>query len=106
MCVRKLEITRSWSFLNLFLKVINGFWLNIILMVVLQLSWTFKKEGTKLEWRWKFQPSPDEKKTTAGILDLLMDANIRLSVTRSFCCFILQSLTLVSGYNKSFRVHF
>ncbi|WOL16901.1 DNA repair protein XRCC4 isoform X1 [Canna indica] len=44
-----------------------------------RLSWTFEKQGTKLEWRWKCQPSPDNKHTTAGILDFLMDANIRLS---------------------------
>ncbi|KAK6121550.1 hypothetical protein DH2020_044711 [Rehmannia glutinosa] len=44
-----------------------------------RLSWTFEKEGTKLEWRWKCQPSPDSKKTTAEVLDFLMDANIRLS---------------------------
>ncbi|KAF3663939.1 DNA repair protein XRCC4 [Capsicum annuum] len=43
------------------------------------LSWTFEKEGTKLEWRWKCQPSPNSQKTTADILDFLMDANIRLS---------------------------
>ncbi|XP_021291770.1 DNA repair protein XRCC4 [Herrania umbratica] len=44
-----------------------------------RLSWTFEKEGTKLEWRWKFRPSPDSRKITGGILDFLMDANIRLS---------------------------
>ncbi|XP_052206567.1 DNA repair protein XRCC4 [Diospyros lotus] len=44
-----------------------------------RLSWTFEKEGTKLEWRWKCKPSPNSKKTTAGVLDFLMDANIRLS---------------------------
>ncbi|KAE8664547.1 DNA repair protein XRCC4 [Hibiscus syriacus] len=44
-----------------------------------RLSWTFEKEGTKLEWRWKFQPSPDSRKITAGILEFLMDANINLS---------------------------
>ncbi|XP_042515743.1 DNA repair protein XRCC4 [Macadamia integrifolia] len=44
-----------------------------------RLSWTFEKQGTKLEWRWKCQPSPDNKKTTMEILDFLMDANIRLS---------------------------
>lgn len=44
-----------------------------------RLSWTFEKQGTKLEWRWKCQPSSNNKKTTAGILDFLMDANIRLS---------------------------
>ncbi|XP_016479643.1 DNA repair protein XRCC4 isoform X1 [Nicotiana tabacum] len=44
-----------------------------------RLSWTFEKEGTKLEWRWKCQLSPNSKKTTADILDFLMDANIRLS---------------------------
>ncbi|KAF8392263.1 hypothetical protein HHK36_022605 [Tetracentron sinense] len=44
-----------------------------------RLSWTFEKEGTKLEWRWKCQLSPNNKKTTTGILDFLMDANIRLS---------------------------
>ena len=47
----------------------------------LQLSWTFEKEGTKLQWRWKCEPAPDSKKTTAEILDFLMDANIRLSVS-------------------------
>lgn len=47
----------------------------------LQLSWTFEKEGTKLEWRWKCKPSRDSKKITIEILDFLMDANIRLSVT-------------------------
>lgn len=44
-----------------------------------RISWTFEKEGTKLEWRWKCQPSHDRKKSTAEILDFLMDANIRLS---------------------------
>ncbi|VFQ85388.1 unnamed protein product [Cuscuta campestris] len=44
-----------------------------------RLSWTFEKEGTKLEGRWKCQPSPDTKKTTADILDFLMDSNIQLS---------------------------
>ncbi|KZV47405.1 hypothetical protein F511_07819 [Dorcoceras hygrometricum] len=44
-----------------------------------RLSWTFNKNGTKLEWRWKCQPSPDSKKITAEVLDFLMDANIRLS---------------------------
>ncbi|CAN1841177.1 DNA repair protein XRCC4 [Linum perenne] len=44
-----------------------------------RLSWTFEKEGMTLQWRWKFQPSPDSKKTTSRILDFLMDANIRLS---------------------------
>ncbi|CAA2987810.1 DNA repair XRCC4 [Olea europaea subsp. europaea] len=43
------------------------------------LTWTFEKEGTKLEWRWKCQPSPDSKITTADVLDFLMDANTRLS---------------------------
>lgn len=44
-----------------------------------RLSWTFEKQGTKLEWRWKFQPSLDSKSTTAEILDFLLDANISLS---------------------------
>ncbi|KAK9068192.1 hypothetical protein SSX86_012303 [Deinandra increscens subsp. villosa] len=44
-----------------------------------RLSWTFEKEGTKLEWRWKFKPAENTKKITAGILDFLMDSNIRLS---------------------------
>ncbi|XAR49021.1 hypothetical protein NMG60_11032042 [Bertholletia excelsa] len=44
-----------------------------------RLSWTFEKERIKLEWRWKCKPSSDSKRTTAGILDFLMDANIRLS---------------------------
>nr|GEW28378.1 DNA repair protein XRCC4 [Tanacetum cinerariifolium] len=44
-----------------------------------RLSWTFEKEGTKLEWRWKFKPAENSKEITAGILDFLMDANIRLS---------------------------
>ncbi|CAA7012854.1 unnamed protein product [Microthlaspi erraticum] len=54
-----------------------------------RLSWTFEKEGTKLEWRWKCKPSQDSKKSTVRILDFLMEANIRLSEevvnkTRSF----------------------
>ncbi|KAF5775665.1 putative DNA repair protein XRCC4 [Helianthus annuus] len=44
-----------------------------------RLSWTFEKEGTKLEWRWKFKPAENSMKITSGILDFLMDANIRLS---------------------------
>ncbi|KAF9673530.1 hypothetical protein SADUNF_Sadunf10G0033800 [Salix dunnii] len=48
-----------------------------------RLSWTFEKEGTKLEWRWKCQSPPDSKKTTASILDFLMDANIRLSMGKN-----------------------
>ncbi|KAK9139516.1 hypothetical protein Scep_009197 [Stephania cephalantha] len=44
-----------------------------------RLSWTIEKEGIKLEWRWKCKPSPNGRKTTATILDFLMDANIRLS---------------------------
>ncbi|KAL2507938.1 DNA repair protein XRCC4 [Forsythia ovata] len=44
-----------------------------------RLTWTFEKEDTKLEWRWKCQPSSNNKKTTADVLDFLMDANIRLS---------------------------
>ncbi|KNA17856.1 hypothetical protein SOVF_076750 [Spinacia oleracea] len=44
-----------------------------------RLSWTFEKEGIKLEWRWRCTPSPNNKNTTAAILDFLMDANIRLS---------------------------
>lgn len=44
-----------------------------------RLLWTFEKEGTKLEWRWKCQPSSDSRKTTSEVLDFLMDANIRLS---------------------------
>uniref|UniRef100_A0A0E0D6P3 DNA repair protein XRCC4 n=1 Tax=Oryza meridionalis TaxID=40149 RepID=A0A0E0D6P3_9ORYZ len=43
------------------------------------LSWTFEKQGTKLEWRWKLQPAPNTQQTIAEILDFLMDANIRLS---------------------------
>uniref|UniRef100_A0A9I9DI37 DNA repair protein XRCC4 n=1 Tax=Cucumis melo TaxID=3656 RepID=A0A9I9DI37_CUCME len=48
-------------------------------LVLMQLSWTFDKEGMKLEWRWKCQPASDNKTTTAEILNFLMDANIRLS---------------------------
>ncbi|XP_057771387.1 DNA repair protein XRCC4-like [Salvia miltiorrhiza] len=44
-----------------------------------RLSWTFEKEGMKLEWRWKCQPSPNSKATTVEVLDFLMDANIKLS---------------------------
>ncbi|KAL6209702.1 hypothetical protein ACLB2K_020642 [Fragaria x ananassa] len=44
-----------------------------------RLSWTFDKEGTKLEWRWKCEPSPNSKETTAAVLDFLMDANVGLS---------------------------
>ncbi|XP_057427326.1 DNA repair protein XRCC4-like [Lotus japonicus] len=44
-----------------------------------RLSWTFEKEGMTLQWRWKCLQSSDCKKTTAEILDFLMDANITLS---------------------------
>ncbi|KAF7837522.1 DNA repair protein XRCC4 [Senna tora] len=44
-----------------------------------RLSWTFEKEGTKLQWRWKCQQSPNSKKTTAEILEFLMNSNITLS---------------------------
>ncbi|KAJ1409416.1 XRCC4, N-terminal domain superfamily [Sesbania bispinosa] len=44
-----------------------------------RLSWTFEKERMTLQWRWKCTQSPDSKKTTAEILDFLMDANITLS---------------------------
>ncbi|XP_057546519.1 DNA repair protein XRCC4 isoform X1 [Amaranthus tricolor] len=44
-----------------------------------KLSWTFEKEGIKLEWRWRCKPSPNCKKTTAQVLDFLMDSNINLS---------------------------
>ncbi|KAK1271800.1 DNA repair protein XRCC4 [Acorus gramineus] len=44
-----------------------------------RLSWTFEKQGVKLEWRWKCQPSSNSKQTTAGILDFLMDSNVQLS---------------------------
>ena len=47
---------------------------------MLQLSWTFEKEGMTLQWRWKCKQAPNCKKTTAEILDFLMDANITLSV--------------------------
>ncbi|KAK0608413.1 hypothetical protein LWI29_030342 [Acer saccharum] len=45
-----------------------------------RLSWTFEKEGTKLEWQWKCRPAPNSKEITAGLLDFLMDENIKLSV--------------------------
>ncbi|ONM09039.1 DNA repair protein XRCC4 [Zea mays] len=45
-----------------------------------RLAWTFERQGTKLEWRWKLQPSPNTQQTISEILDFLMDANIRLSV--------------------------
>ncbi|KAL5217294.1 hypothetical protein ABZP36_017978 [Zizania latifolia] len=44
-----------------------------------RLSWTFERQDTKLEWRWKLQPSPNTQQTIAEILNFLMDANIRLS---------------------------
>ncbi|KAF6173466.1 hypothetical protein GIB67_027161 [Kingdonia uniflora] len=44
-----------------------------------RLSWTFEKQGTKLEWRWKCKASLDDKRTTTEVVDFLMDANIRLS---------------------------
>ncbi|EPS69900.1 hypothetical protein M569_04862, partial [Genlisea aurea] len=45
-----------------------------------RVSFTFEKEGMmKLEWRWKLQPSSNSKKTTAEMMEFLMDANIRLS---------------------------
>ncbi|KAL6637821.1 hypothetical protein ACP70R_025393 [Stipagrostis hirtigluma subsp. patula] len=43
-----------------------------------RLSWTFERQGTKLEWRWKLQRSPNTQQTISEILDFLMDANIRL----------------------------
>ncbi|KAL8162226.1 hypothetical protein V2J09_013715 [Rumex salicifolius] len=43
-----------------------------------RLSWTFEKEGIKLEWRWRCKPSPDSKNTTAEVLDFLTDANTQL----------------------------
>ncbi|KAL9237161.1 hypothetical protein vseg_011745 [Gypsophila vaccaria] len=45
-----------------------------------RLSFTFEKEGIKLEWRWRCKPSPDIKKTTSEVLDFLMESNINLSV--------------------------
>ncbi|PKA57857.1 DNA repair protein XRCC4 [Apostasia shenzhenica] len=44
-----------------------------------RLSWTLEKQGTKLEWRWKCQPSLDSRQNIVEILDFLMDANIHLS---------------------------
>ncbi|KAH7573298.1 hypothetical protein ACOSP7_006881 [Xanthoceras sorbifolium] len=44
-----------------------------------RLSWTFEKNGIKLEWRWKCRSAPNSKEVTAGILDFLMDENIKLS---------------------------
>ncbi|KAK7344028.1 hypothetical protein VNO77_13230 [Canavalia gladiata] len=44
-----------------------------------RLSWTFEKEGVTMLWRWKCLQSPNCKKTTAEVLDFLMDSNIRLS---------------------------
>ncbi|XP_048548836.1 DNA repair protein XRCC4 isoform X1 [Triticum urartu] len=46
-----------------------------------RLSWTFEKQGTKLEWRWKLQPAAHPQQTIAEVLDFLMDANIRLSLS-------------------------
>ncbi|ESQ47543.1 hypothetical protein EUTSA_v10022194mg [Eutrema salsugineum] len=34
-----------------------------------RLSWTFEKEGTKLEWRWKCKPSHDSKKITEEVVN-------------------------------------
>lgn len=59
--------------------------------MMMQLSWTFEREGTKLEWRWKCQLADDCKNATADILDFLMDANIRLSV-RSVSLLLLFSV--------------
>lgn len=53
------------------------------LMRMLQLSWTFEKEGMTLLWRWKCLLSPDSKKSNVEILDFLMGSNINLSVR--FC---------------------
>lgn len=60
--------------------------------LVLQLSWTFEKEGMKLEWRWKCHPSTNSKKTTVDVLDFLMDANIKLSVSEKTLHLTLHSL--------------
>ncbi|XP_031397629.1 DNA repair protein XRCC4-like isoform X3 [Punica granatum] len=42
-------------------------------------KFTDAENRTKLEWRWKCQPSPNPQQTNSGILNFLMDANIRLS---------------------------
>ncbi|OWM68162.1 hypothetical protein CDL15_Pgr016362 [Punica granatum] len=39
----------------------------------------FAEKRTKLEWQCKCQPSPNPQLTKSGILDFLVDANIRLS---------------------------
>ncbi|PKI75460.1 hypothetical protein CRG98_004130 [Punica granatum] len=58
---------------------IKATWYDTHFDLSIRLSWTFEREGTKLEWRWKCQPSPNPKQTNSGILNFLMDANIRLS---------------------------
>ncbi|KAH9624529.1 hypothetical protein KSS87_005671 [Heliosperma pusillum] len=45
-----------------------------------RLSFTFEKEGIKLEWRWRCKPSPNNKKTTADVLNFMMESNINLSL--------------------------
>ncbi|KMZ58103.1 putative DNA-repair protein XRCC4 [Zostera marina] len=42
-------------------------------------SFTFEKQGVTLQWRWKCQPSCNEKQLTFTVLDFLMESNIRLS---------------------------
>ncbi|KAI8011940.1 DNA repair protein XRCC4 [Camellia lanceoleosa] len=64
-------------------------------LFTLQLSWTFEKEGTKLEWRWKCKLSPESKKITTGVLDFLMDGTIRLNF---LCALALPVGKLVVNY--------
>lgn len=68
------------------------------LMWMLQLSWTFEKEGMTLLWRWKCLLSPDSKKSNVEILDFLMGSNINLSVrfcsltcTLSLCHYVFET---------------
>ncbi|XP_044498009.1 DNA repair protein XRCC4-like [Mangifera indica] len=63
-----------------------------------RLSWTFEKEGTKLEWRWKCEPEPDSKNVTGGIMDFLMDANIS-----GRFCIIINFLEFLIFYRQYFR---
>ncbi|XP_031387293.1 DNA repair protein XRCC4-like [Punica granatum] len=79
--IEPIFIKATWYDTHFDLSIREGGWRELkgANRAELQLSWTFEREGTKLEWRWKCQPSPNPKQTNSGILNFLMDANIRLS---------------------------
>ena len=69
--------------INLNLNYYNIIIILIWCLYVIQLSWTFEKQGVKLEWRCK-KPSPNNQITTASILDFLLQQTYQLSLCLSF----------------------